>query len=888
MDLNNSPLCASALHVINAVEGTTMNKLTLLIVICSLVWGCSTDDVAVGPNHLDISVDGGGTDSTIQPLDAADDLGGENDAGVEETSADSVDSSPNIQPDTSIHLPQGCTSNNFCDDGNVCTQDVCQFDGSCKNVNIKGCCASNSDCDDGNPCTHNGCAPNHVCYPDAIPMPQGTTCTDGESCFKVKYCNVDTCWGYDKDHNCDDGNECTQDMCAGIACKHFDVGPYACDDGNPCTTDTCLYSSCKGEPLDCSNNDSNPCIAASKCDPAKGHCVATKFKKQGTKCGDVPCFNVQCNETGDCNGYAKQCNDKKPCTKDLCNGETGACEHIPIKDCCSKLEDCGVTQAHDKTGCLFTFCDNIADLAGTCTTVNSKDGSFCLDGDMCNGTDHCEGGKCLPDKKVVVACDDGNSCTKDYCIHGSKGGCKFVPVKNFTTCNDGDKCNTNVCVVGTCKGAGEKIPCSDKNPCTKDYCDSKTGKCEHIPIKGCCTKDAECNDKESCSIDKCNVKTNKCEYDLTTKGCCKSSKDCKGSKWGKYCQTSSFEELGFCQACTEHKHCGMDKNCTWGVAKLPGDLGGRSHYKCLAPPCKDHLCSIANKDAKGGCYYTAKKCDDGNNCTNDYCSLLSGQCVHEFNWAGKVCAQGKSCKKDSECDIGGEKWSLPGCFDSKTSYLAYGLGKCFEGKCSYQFIKNSCNDNNPCTKDVCGKSLSQPFCSNTPIPGCKTCTVNKGCDDKDPCTKDTCEGFACKHEKIADCTKCTFDADCTAAGLWPYVCKAGTCYKPKKISCESSSDCKKSELGGDGCGNWMCNIDNDDPKKGMICLYYPTTYCVACKPSDDAKCQKHKYQKCDAGGKCINPIHECQKDGDCDDKDASTTDYCEKLGPWNYCRNKKK
>ncbi len=45
-----------------------------------------------------------------------------------------------------------------CDDGDICTMDVCEVAlGSCRHQRITGCCTSAAECDDGNVCTTDGC-----------------------------------------------------------------------------------------------------------------------------------------------------------------------------------------------------------------------------------------------------------------------------------------------------------------------------------------------------------------------------------------------------------------------------------------------------------------------------------------------------------------------------------------------------------------------------------------------------------------------------------------------------------------------------------------------------------------------------------------------------------
>jgi hypothetical protein len=98
----------------------------------------------------------------------------------------------------------------------------------------------------------------------------------------------------------------------------------------------------------------------------------------------------------------------------------------------------------------------------------------CSDGNACT-IDRCdkETGACIYTAKV---CDDHNSCTKDTCDPAT--GCKFTPVQDGTACDDHNLCTTgDACYSGVCKG--KSISCDDGDSCTIDYCNPITGSCVH-------------------------------------------------------------------------------------------------------------------------------------------------------------------------------------------------------------------------------------------------------------------------------------------------------------------------------------------------------------------------------------------------------------------------
>jgi spore coat protein A len=122
-----------------------------------------------------------------------------------------------------------CTSDAFCDDGNVCNGiETCNT--------TAGVCVAGTplNCDDGNVCTDDSCNPASGCV----------------------YTNNTA--------SCNDGNACTTaDTCSGGVC----VGGPAlnCNDGNLCTTDSCdPQTGCANVPVECP--------AGQQCDPADGQC----------------------------------------------------------------------------------------------------------------------------------------------------------------------------------------------------------------------------------------------------------------------------------------------------------------------------------------------------------------------------------------------------------------------------------------------------------------------------------------------------------------------------------------------------------------------------------------------------------------------------------------
>ena len=123
-----------------------------------------------------------------------------------------------------------------CDDGNICTEfDACSS-GTCVGSLIGGCvnCTINSDCDDANGCTIDVCAIDGTC----IYFNNADPCNDSDPCTELDTCSGGTCVGSPiigcvnciTNGDCDDANECTDDLCqVDQTCGNFN-NANVCDD----------------------------------------------------------------------------------------------------------------------------------------------------------------------------------------------------------------------------------------------------------------------------------------------------------------------------------------------------------------------------------------------------------------------------------------------------------------------------------------------------------------------------------------------------------------------------------------------------------------------------------------------------------------------------------
>ncbi len=173
-----------------------------------------------------------------------------------------------------------------CSDGDACTSgDACDGTGACTP-------GAALDCDDQNPCTADGCDPTLGCV--ATPVPDGTACSDDNACTAGDACTSGSC-GAGPALDCDDQNPCTIDQCdTGSGCVHVLASAgAACEDGDVCTSgDACdgTGTCTRGSPLDC--DDGNECTA-DVCRQRRG-CVHDALDGRPCRAGAGRCVGDTC------------------------------------------------------------------------------------------------------------------------------------------------------------------------------------------------------------------------------------------------------------------------------------------------------------------------------------------------------------------------------------------------------------------------------------------------------------------------------------------------------------------------------------------------------------------------------------------------------------------
>ncbi len=379
------------------------------------------------------------------------------------------------------------------DDGLTCTSDVCNAEGQCTHpikagfCLIEGQCRSSgtqnpaNQCEECNPALNpnawsakangtlcsdgNACTITDVCFMGACQPGSPKVCTALDQCHVAGTCDPETgvCSNPTKDDGtpCNDNNQCT----VGESCQDGECTggtPVVCNDGNPCTQDLCAVGTgCYYPP-----------------------------KQDGTDCSSECAQNATC-QGGQCQGtltpYGMPCTpDTHSCTDDICNG-SGACIHpIQAGKCLiggTCYNDGAQNPANDCEACIASQSQTQWSNRPSGSQC-ADDGTTCTD-DQCNGSGACihpiQAGKCL----IGGTCyDDGaqnpaNDC--EACIASqsqtqwSNRPSGSQCADDGTTCTD-DQCNgsgacihpiqAGKCLIGgTCYDDGAQNPANDCEAC---------------------------------------------------------------------------------------------------------------------------------------------------------------------------------------------------------------------------------------------------------------------------------------------------------------------------------------------------------------------------------------------------------------------------------------
>ena len=517
---------------------------------------------------------------------------------------------------------------------------------------------------------------------------------------------------------------------------------------------------------------------------------------------DIPIIEG-CKYDEDCEKLAKN-----PCHAVTCNTQTGYCDVIDREDgsgcgdddsCRSKLQCkggfCGwqAKVCNDDNPCTGDFCDP----SFGCSHPELEDAK-CDDGNPCTENDACKVGECAGSKFFPSAkCpDDGNKCTLSACL--PEKGCHFQFIEMATgatvDCDDGNACTQpDICSKGNCIAVGaKKCPEVDGNPCTLAGCHPKLG-CGEAPIAG-----MKCDDSNPCTKDEfCQPK----------------------GEGGDPSDPSSLVE---CKGTTDT--CDDDNPCTDDICvsaqdgkcqNAPADDGGK---------CDDgDICTDDGACKAGQCGAGGKKgCDDGNACTTDSCDGDKGGCFH-------LADDQAMCNDGDPCTVG---------------------EACLLGLCKPPGAAK-CDDNNPCTEDVCGSS----GCSNGLAKVASACAGGKcwwGQCLAPKCGNDACEpgedGAGCAADCPAEGGVCgAADASCIA------TCQGVRC-KAVDGACAADAGCLALKSCASDCVTAACRLGCADKANAEA-----TSLFTALESCRAAACIKNQWsgQVCGAGAAQADCLSAC-------------------------------
>ena len=368
-----------------------------------------------------------------------------------------------------------CSSDGDCDDGLFCNgQETCD----------NGTCTAGAPmlCDDGIACTMDRCdedSDSCVYETDDSFCDDGAWCNGAETCDATNGCQDGVA------PNCDDGVDCTIDICDEDAdeCMHV-TDDSVCDDGAWCNGDETCDATNGCQDGVAPNCDDGVDCTEDICDEDADACMHTT---DDSVCDDGAWCNgaETCDDVNGCQaGTSPDCNDGVDCTVDSCDEDNDVCVSIPSDMLCD-----------DTNACTDDRCSpGISPDATGCTHTNLENGASCSDDNVCNGNETCRDGMCQAGAPLF--CSDDNPCTVNYCAPAA--GCMVEPAPEGTSCSDGNRCNGDeVCDANGACQEGVPLDCDDSNPCTADFCVPAEG-CQNVNNIDVCDDGDDCTSNDRC------------------------------------------------------------------------------------------------------------------------------------------------------------------------------------------------------------------------------------------------------------------------------------------------------------------------------------------------------------------------------------------------------
>jgi hypothetical protein len=534
----------------------------------------------------------------------------------------------------------GCSVSPFdCNDNLYCTEDTCNDQTGCVNtqkdcqVGLKTCQVSQ--CLE----THRGqcktpekkdslCPePPYPCYkaicdPDNAESDSVTGCRYEYQCggdFPAVYQDgqlISGCYEYWCDNTT---RQChTKDLCDEMSradeCKTYkcsrSMGTCMISNEKTCEIpDACtVEATCNSQTGECDYviTSASDCMTRLK-EEAKNHCGETGWLATENEVeAHFKCGKAECDPDSYVSSDQKTLNHNGNCVfipgdEDTCGVCSGTLEtQMSFEKCAAKaIED----HNKDKTKCYTSSCVRVSDTESECNnTMIECPPKPCMDV-VCNQeTLKCE---YTPTKEYTDAKKNVTACNKLECINNEP---TLVDISE-------EKCNVEgvvpVCMIydrcDATAGCLYKEKCVKEAACTTKTCDNKTNTCV--------TKPVVCEDSGNiCFYYQCSPLTDKCEEVVR-----------------------SVEDA-----------CGTTDACHELTCNI---LSGECESSEIPYPNDTDLCHIYTCENETGLWTVTEKCDDGNICTVDSCTLYDGSCTNfqrdcaELNMTGLGSCFGRACSK---------------------------------------------------------------------------------------------------------------------------------------------------------------------------------------------------------------------------------------------------
>lgn len=423
------------------------------------------------------------------------------------------------------------------------------------------------------------------------------------------------------DAECDDGIDCTTDLCAGSTCEHtaddaactLGMGG-SCIEGFGCQYEGCSPTTCVAGPCETARCDGATCVLEPACGDGEeccaGECVPAGCE-DGNVCTDDACGASGCEHTDNtavCDD-SMFCNGADRCSDGICSEHAG--------DPCGGSSVCDES-ASSCTGCL-TDADCPGDVTGpwgscsyasTCSESGTRQRTItsymCVDG-VCDPSSSTDTGSCSRST-------GGDSCGSTS--FGSWGGC-----------------------------GGYSGPCGESGTRTRTrtdrVCRSGTCRSEASDDTGSCSRDTDgdtCDTTDTSPWSVCGDFRDVCANDGTRSRSVTEYRCVTGS-----CTPATTAETGNCSRDTDGDTCDTPDFGAWSLCLYTtcAETGRRTRtvtvYECASESCvgstdNESDTTACNRDTEGDSCQNLATCQRG--------SCESGSCAY----SGPGCTPDRCCE----------------------------------------------------------------------------------------------------------------------------------------------------------------------------------------------------------------------------------------------------